>query len=291
VAYSVRADGTVVRSDADGLADATPVVTTGVPWAIDADEADRRVVTVTPDGAQVWDTTTGALLREVPRAPDEPYAEDASVAAGLLALVVAGEVRLVDVADGTLVGALQPAEDAGNVELLPDGSGAVVAYTTTGEADAATSVVDVGEILPTAGGTPVRLRMPLADGDVPTDVVVGSGARQVAVSTQGGVLALFDRASGRLMWSTALPHLRPQALAFTHDGLVVATGDRGVDVVDARRGRVIREIPSNSYLDVATLSGRGGDLVVTLWGGQVVEVPLDDRGLLDHVESTLMRRD
>ncbi|MDC7120141.1 hypothetical protein OMK64_01155 [Cellulomonas fimi] len=291
VAYSVRADGTVVRSDADGLAEATPVTTSDTPWAIDADETAGRVVTLTPDVVRVWDTSTGAMLREVTSPPDEPYAEDASVAGDLLALVVAGEVRLVDVADGTLVGALQPSADAGHVELLPDGSAAVVAFTSTAEPAAATSVVDVGAILPTGGGAPVRLRMPMADGDVPSDVAVGSGARQVAVSTQSGVLALFDRATGRLMWSTPLPHLRPQTLAFTHDGLVVATGERGIDVVDARRGRVVREIPANTWLDVATLPGRGGDVVVTLWGGQVVEVPLDDRGLLDRVESRLVRLD
>ncbi|QHT55214.1 hypothetical protein GXP71_03335 [Cellulomonas sp. H30R-01] len=289
VAYGVRADGTVVHSDDTGIATATPVVAPDSPWTIDADEPGARVATVNPDGtARVWDTTTGALLHEVPSGPDQPFVDDASVAGGLLALAVAGEVRLVDVATGAAVGALQPAEDAGHVELLPDGSAAVVAYAAAPSTDPATSVAEVGEVLPTAGGIPVRLRMPMARGDAPSDVAVGSGARQVAVTTQAGVLGLFDRTTGRLLWSTSLPHLRPQALAFTSDGLVVATGERGIDVVDARRGRVVREIPSSTWLDVATVSGRAGDVVVTLWGGQVVEVPLDDRGLVDRVASRLV---
>lgn len=289
VAYTVRADGTVVRSGPDGLARETAVVEPDVPWTIDADESGGRVVTVTQDGAvHVWGTATGARLRDVPVVPDEPLVDDASVAGRLLALAVAGEVRLVDVDSGSVSGALQPAQDAVRVELLPDASAAVVAYAEPGEPAPGTSTVAVGEVVPTAGGVPVRLRMPLAADDRPSDVAVGSGARQVAVTTEGGVLALFDRTTGRLMWRTTLPHLRPRTLAFTHDGLVVAAGERGVDVVDARRGRVLREIPTNEWVDVATVEGRAGDVVVTLWGGRVVEVPPDDRGLVDRVASRLV---
>lgn len=334
VAYAVRADGTVVRSAPGAPAVTTPVVETEPVWSLDADEPGGRLVTVTQDGAvHVWDTGTGAMLRDLPVADDGLLADDASVAGGRVALAADGDVRLYDVDGDGLAGALATRQDVHRVELTPDGSAAVVVYADPAasaedveadepgeddpplpppDADGGTpgvgtpgpgdvlrgdrgtprlAGVEVGAVLPTAGGVAVPLRMPLPDGDLPSDVAVGSGAHEVAVTTEGGLLAMFDRVTGRLLWRTALPHQRPLALAFTHDGLVVSAGERGIDVLDARRGRVVREIPVNDWVDVATLDGRAGDVVVTLWGGSVVEVPLRDEALVDRVQALLVEPD
>lgn len=257
---SVAADRLVLVAD-DGVravdvASGAPLVAAPLPAG-----ALAATVELTPDGR-----TAVVGYREALPVPDAPGPGDrGSASPGLTA------------DDGAPPGAAPPTPPRGAVPGTPP-------PPTSGRERA-----EVGALVPLGGGDAVPLRMVVREADAPAAVAVAPDGRHATVATAQGDLGAFDLASGDLLWQRTLPHGRPLAVAFTPDGLLVATGDRGVDVLDLTGdGALVAGIPANDYLDVATLDGRGGTVVATLWGGAVVELPLEPDELVEHVDARLL---
>lgn len=291
VAYHLREDGTLVSTGPGLLTRVTPVVEPADVWSIDVDDPGGRAVTVTVDGAvHVWDVTTGALLREIVHAPDS-FVGDASVAGDRVAVEVDGQVHVVDVVSGETLTTLPLVGWSERVELTPDGSAVVVSYTPDEPTVDADGDVEAGAVVPVDGGRPVPLLLDVGESDAVLDVAVARSGRQVALTTTEGRLALFDASTGRRQWQKVLSHGVPTTVAFSHDGLLVAAGGQGIDVLTVRGGHVFSELPVNGWPITATSAGRGDPVVVTLWDGPTVEAPLDDEALVEHVRAHLLGLD
>lgn len=291
VAYHLREDGTLVSTGPGLLTRVTPVVEPADVWSIDVDDPGERAVTVTTDGTvHVWDVTTGALLREIVH-PPESFVGDASVAGDRVAVEVDGQVQVVDVVSGETPTTLPLLGWAERVELTPDGAAVVVSYTPDEPTTDADGDVERGAVVPVDGGAPVPLLLDVGESDTVLDVAVARSGQQVALTTIEGRLALFDASTGRRQWQTELAHGVPTTVAFSHDGLLVAAGGQGIDVLAVRGGRVVAELPVNGWPITATSEGRADPVVVTLWDGPTVEAPLDDEALVEHVRAHLLALD
>ena len=187
--------------------------------AVSAD--GTRILTTTAGSARVWNTDSARVIRSV--ALDGAFATAMSPSGQLLATAGIGEVRLVDIATGTVVTRFASPSPARALAFSPDGRRMGAANF-----DGTVRILDVP-----SGRELARMRH-----DIIANAIAFSGDGRLVISgSNDNTARVWDGATGREI--VKLPHkFGVVSVAITHDGQRLATGswDGAVRVWDGTSG-------------------------------------------------------
>ncbi|KQY44429.1 WD40 repeat domain-containing protein [Cellulomonas sp. Root137] len=280
--------GPVLESGAGGITTA----------ALSADGS--RVVTTDTEGTvTLWDAETGEALRELDGPDWTDFVATDFSPDGSQVLVALRANADANAAAAPMLAAILPVDGAGSLvplsvtsrSRLPEAPRQLDDQPTEDAAPPIvrstpdTSATDVPSPSSVPGAPP--------DGttEVVTDAAFAPDGGLVAIGTEDGTVAVFDAATGAVVYADAATSLRVNHVGFTPDGDVLSSSrDVHLRIIDPRSGRVERDIPLvDTWPMGAVAAADGSSVTVFARDGSVAVLPLDDDALVDLVRSKVTR--
>ncbi len=292
-------DGSIRLSRGEATQDRALKLLDAYAAKVDMSPSTKHLVLVTPDGvAEVRLLATGTRISvlglDTALAADAAFLDDRTV----VTVDKTGDIRLWDATTGAPIKDLPtpgPLQNPCQIEPAPDGTAVLVlecAFVADGE-------TAIGYIVPTDGQSAVTLMPDVAQRAqsrgfqvsqyVSAAAWISDGAR-VAVASDHGTVAVFNRCSGDQEWARRLHRDYVWSVADApNDGVLTMSDDGALRLSSAASGDERGSIPLESGSVAVVPSEEEQWIRVVQTDGSVITLPLNDRDLVRAVRDKVVR--